>query len=200
MRIGKRCKVSCSNITLKDGLIPWNFEIKYLGVVLSQASYLKINLHSNKVGFFRSFNGIFAKIGNSNIVDTIVELMKCNCLSVLLYCLEAVNLTKTDLNYLQFPLHRAFMKIFHVKDNVSIGWCQYYMHQMPIKLLLDAKKFNFYKKMSKSDCYLMQHLYAHAACNLFSDLTAKYNLNNNASIGRFRFELWATFHADLVNL
>ena len=54
--------------------------------------------------------------------------------------------------------------------------------------------------MSKSDCYLMQHLYAHAACNLFSDLTAKYNLNNNASIGRFRFELWATFHADLVNL
>ena len=70
MRIGKRCKVICSNITLKDGLIPWNFGIKYLGVVLSQASYLKINLHSNKVGFFRS-NGIFAKIGNSNNVDTI---------------------------------------------------------------------------------------------------------------------------------
>ena len=44
------------------------------------------------------------------------------------------------------------------------------------------KNLIFIKKMSKSDCYLMQHLYAHAACNLFSDLTAKYNLNNNASI------------------
>ena len=168
--------------------------------MLSQASYLKINLYSNKVGFFLSFNCIFAKIGNSNNVDTVVELMKCNCLSVLLYCLEAVNLTKTDLNYLQFPLNRAFMKIFHVKDSVSIGWCEYYMHQMPIKLLLDAKKYNFYKKMSKSDCYLMQHLYAHAASKLSTDLTAKYNVNNYASIGRFRYKLWSKFYADLVNL
>ena len=86
MRNGRRCKVACSNIALKDGLIPWNFEIKYLGVVLSQASYLKINnLHSHEVGFFCSFNSIFAKVGNSNNVDTVVELMKCNCLSVAYY-------------------------------------------------------------------------------------------------------------------
>ena len=54
--------------------------------------------------------------------------------------------------------------------------------------------------MSKSDCYLMQHLYAHAASKLSSDLTAKYNVNNYASIGRFRYELWSKFYADLVNL
>ena len=70
------------------------------------------------------------------------------------------------------------MKIFHVKDSVSIGWCEYYMHQKPIKLLLDAKNYNFYKNMSKSDCYLMQHLYAPAATNLSTDLTAEYNVNN----------------------
>ena len=108
MRIGKRCKVSCSNITLKDGLIPWNFEIKYLGVVLSQASYLKINL-PNKVGFFCSTEFLLKL---EILISRHYCLMKCNCLSVLLYCLEAVNLTKTDLNYLQFPLTQGFYENF----------------------------------------------------------------------------------------
>ena len=46
----------------------------------------------------------------------------------------------------------------------------------------------------------MQHLYAHAASKLSKDSTAKYNVNNYASIGRFRYELWSKLYTDLVNM
>ena len=82
--------------------------------MFQQANFLKVNVHSCKVKFFQAFNSIYGKIGNGNSFDTIVHLLKSNCLSVLLFNLESVNLTKTNLNNLEFPLHRAFIKIFHV--------------------------------------------------------------------------------------
>ena len=39
---------SCNFI---DGVIPWMFEMKYLGVMFEQAPYFKLNLHSNYVGY-----------------------------------------------------------------------------------------------------------------------------------------------------
>ena len=58
MRIGKRCNVACSNLEMKTGQVQWQYEVKYLGVLFKQATYLKVNLHPNKVKFFSSFNGI----------------------------------------------------------------------------------------------------------------------------------------------
>ena len=80
MRIGNRHKIKCVNMKMGDEEIPWVHEIKYLGVVFSQASYVKVNLHTNKVKFFYTFNGIFAKIGSARNVDTITQLMRSNCL------------------------------------------------------------------------------------------------------------------------
>ena len=137
----------------------WCFEIKYLGVVFQQANFLKVNVHSCKVKFFQAFNSIYGKIGNGNSFDTIVHMLKSNCLSVLLFNLESVNLTKTNLNNLEFPLHRAFIKIFHVKETNSILWCQYFMNQLPVESLLDFRRRNFYLKLCSTECVLLQHFF-----------------------------------------
>ena len=55
--------------------------------------------------------------------------MKVNCLSAMFYNLESVNLAKSDVNKLEFSLGGAYVKMFHVHDNVSVMWCKYYMNQ-----------------------------------------------------------------------
>jgi len=45
-------------------------------------------------------------------VPTIVQLLKTKCLPVLLYCLEACPLKKSQLNAVDFALNCAFRKIF----------------------------------------------------------------------------------------
>ena len=87
-------------------------------------TYMKINIHQNKVKFVWAFNAIYAKLGSTASAETLVQLLKANCLKVLLYNLESVYLTKTNINQLSFPLDRAFIKIFNLKDTKSIHTCQ----------------------------------------------------------------------------
>ena len=75
------------------------------------------------------------KLGSLNNPDTLIHLIKSNCLSVLLYNVEAVHLSKTNVNELSYPLDRAYVKVFHVQDRSSISWCQFYMNQLPVELV-----------------------------------------------------------------
>jgi hypothetical protein len=105
MHIGDRHKYDAIELSdLSKNSIQWVNEIKYLGVVLKHGINLKINVHQNKVKYFRAFNAIFAKLGSTSKPDTIVHLIKSHCLSVLLYNLEAVRLSKSNINELCFPL------------------------------------------------------------------------------------------------
>ena len=62
---------------------------------------LKVNVHPNKVAFFRNFNSIYAKLGSFASADTLIHLMKSNCLSSLLFGMESVRLSKTDVHNLR---------------------------------------------------------------------------------------------------
>ena len=100
-------------------------------------------MHHNKVNFFKSFNNLYGKLGSSFSVESIVHLMKVNCLSAMLYNLESVVLNTSDVNKLEFSLGRAFVKIYRIRDSNSLNWCKYYMNQLPIEMLLDLKRIMF---------------------------------------------------------
>ena len=51
----------------------------------------------------------------------------------------------------------------HVKNKDSIDWCQYYMHQLLVEYLIDSRKFKYCNELATSECYLLRHLYQHAA-------------------------------------
>ena len=71
MRVGPRYKSVCSTLVVAGGVsISWVSEIKYLGVVISQGLFLKVNVHYNKVKFFNSFNSLYAKLGNQYSIDS----------------------------------------------------------------------------------------------------------------------------------
>ena len=185
MRVGDRFKADVVSLYVLNGtIIPWVSELKYLGVYLLHGVYLKINVHYNKVKFFTSFNAIYAKLGSSASAETLVHLLKSNCLSALLYNLEAVHLTKTNLNQLTYPLDRSFIKIFHLKNTESIHLCQYYMYQLPVEMLIDLRKLLFWQKIRNSDCDLLRHFFGYCSAGLFDTLCNKYNLVNNGKLNR----------------
>ena len=144
MRVGDRFKADVVSLCDLNGTyFPWVSEPKYLGVYLLHGMYLKIYAHYNKVKFFTSFNAIYAKLGSSSNAETLVHLLKTNCLSALLYNLEAVHLTKTNINQLTYSLDRSCIKNFHLKNTDSIRLCQYYMYQLPVEMLIHLRKLLF---------------------------------------------------------
>ena len=50
------------------------------------------------------------------------------------------------------------------------------MRQLPINYLLDYRKVKYYKKLSLSKCYLMQHLYNNIARGHLDEIYVKYGL------------------------
>ena len=84
LRVGARRKSPCASLEALDGsIISWVNEFKYIGVVLAQC--LKVNVHLNKVNFFKSFNNLYGKLGNSCSAESIDHLMKMKCLTDMLY-------------------------------------------------------------------------------------------------------------------
>ena len=112
---------------------------------------------------------------------------------MLLYNLESITLTKSDNSDLNYPVYRAFMKIFHIKDKVNVDLCQYFMHFLPVQYVLDARKFKYLHKLSMSKCFVLEHLYNNSAAYYLKDLAAKYNVNYNASHNKLLFTMWREF-------
>ena len=177
LRIGARHKIVIPELTdLCGNPIRWVSEFKYLGVVVRHGIRFGINVHQNKVKFFRSFNALFAKLGSSNNPDTLLNLMRTNCLSILLYNVEAVHLTKTNVHDLCFPLNRSYVKIYHVQDKESISHCQFYTNQLPIEMLIDSKRLWYLLKLENSDCFLLSHIFEISTTEYIENLLNKYNI------------------------
>ena len=74
------------------------------------------------------------------------------CNPVLLYCLEAMHLNKTDINSLTYPFNSVYMKIFSTFNDAVITQCQFYCAQLPLSYQVDLRTLNFLDKLSNYDC------------------------------------------------
>jgi len=65
--------------------------------------------------FYRAANGIFGKIGRIASEDVVIQLLKSQCIPVLLYGLEVCNLSKRDLQSLDFTVKSSQVKLPLIK-------------------------------------------------------------------------------------
>jgi len=102
LRVGSRCDVACANITNSSGeQLPWVKELRYLGVYLVQSRHFRYTIHENKKSFFRSVNAIFGKVGRTAPKETTLQLVFSKRIPVLLFGLESVHLSKSDIKSFQ---------------------------------------------------------------------------------------------------
>ena len=127
---------------------------------------------------FRDQKLQISSLGSSKNPDTILNLMRTNCLSVLLYNLEAVHLTKTNIHDLSFPMNRSYVKIFYVRDKTSISMCQFYTNQLTVEMLVDSKRLWYLMKLQNSDCSLLSHVFEISSRSYIEALMRKYEINS----------------------
>ena len=157
LRIGPRFNVSCACISAGSNTISWCSNIRYLGVFISCGRVFQCTLDSCRSNFYRSFNGLFCKIGNSSSPNVILSLMSSYCLPVLLYGLEALSVISSEFQRLELAYNRAFMKIFSSYNVPVIKQCQYFSGYLPLRYIHDIRKLNFLFAVLNSDNCLFGH-------------------------------------------
>jgi hypothetical protein len=155
MRVGPRCDAACANIVTCTGQqLPWVNEMRYLGVNIVKSRRFKCILHEHKKSFFRSVNAIFGKVGSVAAEEVIVQLIFSKCIPVLLYGLEAITLTKTDMSSLDFTFNRFMMKLFKTTDMHVIRYCQDCLGVQQPSTLLVKRRAKFLGIVDNSEGHL----------------------------------------------
>jgi len=78
--IGPRFNANCCNIVTRDGReLAWTSVVRYLGIFTESASCFKCSLDNAERSFYRSFNGIFGRVGPIASKEVIVQLVKSKC-------------------------------------------------------------------------------------------------------------------------
>ena len=85
-------------------VLPWTKEVKYLGIFIVQSRAFKCAIDDAKCSFYRAANAIFGEVGR--------QLIKSECIPVLLYGLVACPLNKSQLSSLDFAMNRFLLKLF----------------------------------------------------------------------------------------
>ena len=158
LRIGQRCDISCINIKTADGAcLPWVKEFRYLGVYIVQSRNFKCSLSENKKSFYRSLNAIYGKVGGFASEQVILQLIISKCVPVLLYGLEACNLTVSDSRSVDFTFVRFMMKLFKTSNNSIVSEClNYFGVDLPSVLIL-KRKLKFIEKYCSTVNFLCMY-------------------------------------------
>ena len=154
IRFGKRFNVHCSTAIINDVSVPWSNSLKYLGIVFVSGNKMTFDFKSSRSKFFRSFNSIISKISKAN-ETVIISLIKTNCIPILMYGVEALDLNKSMFYSLNNPLCLVFGKIFGSYDKRILNNCFYYMNTLPLNLEYLIRKFRFLLKLRQAEGILL---------------------------------------------
>ena len=152
LRFGPDYKLYIRNLTtINQSQILWEDTVRYLGCFLVSKSTFCISLDNCKRQFYISFNSVYAKIGGVSNEDVIIHLLKTKCLPKLLYGLEAVILSKSQIRSLENVIFCSFMKIFKTNSKEIILDCMNCFNFDKIEKIIENRRTTFMQKI-KSRC------------------------------------------------
>jgi len=181
-------------LCLKDSIIPWTTEGKYLGIYIVAAGKFKCSFDTAKIKFYKSANAILAKLGNSNNKPVTLKLISTMALPCLTYALEALSLNKTELTTLNNPWSRSFEKIFNTFDKNLIKQCQLYTGYKSMLHIYALKVMSFLETLNKTDNIMLRILSTNLSMDDISRLAILFNTDmldfkaNYRDIIDFNFE------------
>jgi len=193
IRIGQRYNVCVSKLCIENETISWASELPYLGLVIKSAKNFKCCFHLKKIKFFRSVNGILSKLGSAPSINIALTLLNTNCYPILLYGLEALKLTKTDVSALSLPFNSIYMKLFQSFNKNVIRQCQFYCGELPLEYLLNLRTFIFYDKLRLSEFSPAGVLFKWLGKAEYDAIASLYNLMSCDNVVVIKKKIWETF-------
>jgi len=149
IRIGPRFNANCCNIVTRDGReLAWTNVVRYLGIFIESASCFTCSLYNAKRSFYRSFNGIFGRVGRIASNEVIVQLVKCKCFPVLFYGLEVCSLRKYQYKSINYVINSTFRKIFNTTSQETVDVCLEMFGCLQAERTIEIRKHKFLNKFS----------------------------------------------------
>jgi len=134
--------LSCTHVTelchgiISKFLFPGVMRFVIWESILSGRRFRCSTIYANR-SFHRSVHAIFGKVGRIASEEVLIELIKCNCMPILLYGIECFFLPKSDVKSLDFVVTRFLMKLFRtVNHDVMRDCCMYLGFTLPSDYLV----------------------------------------------------------------
>jgi len=145
--------------------VQWVDKIKYLGITLSSAKRLTVDYKEIRRKFFVCVNTIFSKCKyTSDIVK--LELLESQCLPILLYSIECLNLNDVQLREINSWWNSVYRKIFGYNKWESVKEIICLFGRLDVLHIVVMRRLKFIKRVSSSDNSVMNDLmkyYVHSS-------------------------------------
>jgi len=147
MKVGPRSQRQTNQLCIGIEKLQWVTNVKYLDVVFKSGNTFKVDTGYIKRKFYTSCNGILALCKS---VDEFVKLslVKSYCLSLLSYCIGALDVTGQQLRELAVCWNDCFRRIFGFKRHESVRLLQFYCNELPFEFMHDLFKWKFFGRHS----------------------------------------------------
>jgi len=99
--------------------------------------------------FFRSVNAIFGKVGRTALEEVTLQLVFLKCIPALLFGLESMRLSKSEMKSLDLSFNRLLMKLFKTTNVSIINNCRLYFNTKSLSGLLLKRQE---KKLVAKNC------------------------------------------------
>ena len=190
MRIGPRYNSPCSNIVVDNLFLSWAKQTKFLGLTILSGIRFTCDWHEARSNFYKSSNAILGNLGSNPQINVGLKLITSKCLPILVYGLSAVSINAQELGKLSFAYNSIFCKLFGVKSNYEIKFCQYYCNHWEFSHLHSYYRFCFLKKLLITGRLSSQSKLDEPDLNEFNSLSVKYNLQSTDSNVNVRKKIW----------
>jgi len=158
MRIGSSFCKTCKKICVNGMEISYVEKLKYLGCFIVSSKSFKISLHEMRVKFYKSFNSLYSKCYKFS-EPVLLHLVSTHCKPFLLYGSEAVNLSKTELNSLDYTYSTAICKIFKISHS-NVEAILHFTEEPNIKQCWLSRRVRFFRKGSHTDNIVVNYICA----------------------------------------
>jgi hypothetical protein len=202
IRVGPRFNMTSGVIiSIGNNTINWSSEIKYLGLYIVSGKVFACNLHHCKLKFFRALNSILSKIGDMSALNLILSLTSSNCLPILMYGLEAMRLTKTQVNRMVYAYNSVFYKLFRSFNSNIILQTQYYTGHLNLSSFIDLRTINFLNNLCTYDYNSpAAHLFYVCGAGEWSDIASRYSITASDGCGQCKSKIWTAFGLSIAAL
>ena len=170
------------------------------GVYIVSNRKFTCNFHYAKAKYYRSSNAILGKLGKQRNPAVALQLISSIAEPVLTYGMEAMKLNKTQMQAIDHPMERSFMKVYQTFDKRIIRQCQYYGSHLPTSLSVDLKRCRFLKKLLFIQNNLLFFISQVLGKNEWVEIAERYSSRVDMFYYNFHNIIYERFQKEVIEL
>ena len=151
---------------------------------------LLLNNYTNLTKNKHATTLVISKTGNKH--DITLSLCKSFCIPKLLYCVESMNLNKTEKKRLGHPADRVLFRLFKTFDMSIINYCRQMFNFLPLEYVIDLYTLKFLVNCRSLNNSIINVIFNIVSITTINSIASLYDLDIN-NCNSWKYCIWKTF-------